>query len=66
MTRKLGLWAKKAFAALVTVAMLGILPCESVQAVSANGAIAKGIDVSKHNGAAVSYTHLTLPTRDQV
>ena len=51
MTRKLGLWAKKAFAALVTVAMLGMLPCESVQAVSANGAIAKGIDVSKHNGA---------------
>ena len=51
MTRKLGLWAKKAFAALITVAMLGMLPCESVQAVSANGAIAKGIDVSKHNGA---------------
>lgn len=51
MTRRLGLWAKKAFAALITVAMLGMLPCESVQAVSANGAIAKGIDVSKHNGA---------------
>ena len=43
---------KRACGVLLTVAMLGIiLPAQPVQAVTANGAIARGIDVSKHNGA---------------
>lgn len=51
MMKRFGLWARKACAALMAVAILGILPCENAQAVSANGAIAKGVDVSKYNGA---------------
>lgn len=51
MRKRIGLWVRKACAALMAVAMLGILPCKNALAVSANGAIAKGIDVSKHNGS---------------
>ncbi|MCI8615070.1 GH25 family lysozyme [Parablautia intestinalis] len=38
-------------AGLLTVAMLGMVPAGEALAVTANGAIAQGIDVSKHNGA---------------
>ncbi len=42
---------KRACAVLLMVVMLGMLPAQTAQAVTANGAIARGIDVSKHNGA---------------
>lgn len=42
---------KRVCGVLLTVVMLGMLPAQTAQAVTANGAIAKGIDVSKHNGA---------------
>ena len=51
MTKRLSLWAKKLCAATMAVAMIGMVPCEQAQAVTTNGAIAQGIDVSKHNGA---------------
>lgn len=38
-------------AALVIIAVLGFMPADNVMAVTSSGAIAKGIDVSKHNGA---------------
>lgn len=38
-------------AGLLTVAMLGMAPAGEALAVTSNGAIAQGIDVSKHNGA---------------
>ena len=42
---------KKLCALLTAVAVLGMMPGMDAAAVSANGAIARGIDVSKHNGA---------------
>lgn len=42
---------KKVCAAVLAVAVLGMAPAKEAYAVSANGAIARGIDVSKHNGA---------------
>lgn len=42
---------RKAWAVILTVAMLGMMPVSEAHAVNANGAIARGIDVSKHNGA---------------
>ena len=43
---------KKGMALLMTAAILAMLPNASVSAaVTANGAIAQGVDVSKHNGA---------------
>lgn len=42
---------KKVCAAVLAVAVLGMTPAKEAYAVSANGAIARGIDVSKHNGA---------------
>lgn len=41
---------KRVCAAVLAVAMLGMVPVSEAHAVSANGAIARGIDVSKHNG----------------
>ncbi len=43
--------AKKACALLTVMAVLGVMPAIEAMAVSASGAIARGIDVSKHNGA---------------
>mgnify|MGYP002510373054 FL=1 len=42
---------RKILALLMTVAVLGMLPQREAAAVSPSGAIARGIDVSKHNGA---------------
>ena len=44
-------WARKICGVLLVAAMLGMIPAQSVQAVTASGALARGIDVSKHNGA---------------
>lgn len=44
-------WVKKILGMALVVAMIGALPALHVQAVTASGAIARGIDVSKHNGA---------------
>lgn len=50
MIRKSGILLRKCCAAILTIAMVGLLPAGSAHAVSANGAIARGIDVSMHNG----------------
>ncbi len=42
---------QKTCALFLAVILLGLAPAGSAQAVSASGAIARGIDVSKHNGA---------------
>lgn len=42
---------RKLLALLMTVAVLGMMPAGKALAVSPGGAIARGIDVSKHNGA---------------
>lgn len=44
-------WAKKICCAALAAAVVSMLPASHVQAVTAGGAIARGIDVSKHNGA---------------
>ena len=51
MIRKCRAILKKVCAAVLAIAMLGMMPVSEVRAVNANGAIARGIDVSKHNGA---------------
>lgn len=51
MKRFLGSWAKRVCCTALAVLMLAALPAQSAQAVTAKGAIARGIDVSKHNGA---------------
>ena len=44
-------WTKKICCAVLAAAVISMLPASNVQAVTASGAIARGIDVSKHNGA---------------
>lgn len=51
MRREVGVWVRKVCAAAMAACLLCLLPVQSVQAVTANGAISQGIDVSKHNGA---------------
>lgn len=51
MTGKCKMILKKVCATVLAVAMLGMLPAGEVKAVNQNGSIARGIDVSKHNGA---------------
>ncbi|MDE7404209.1 MAG: hypothetical protein K2M81_03790, partial [Lachnospiraceae bacterium] len=51
MIRKCRTMMQRICAALVIIAVLGIMPADKVMAVTSSGAIAKGIDVSKHNGA---------------
>lgn len=48
---RIKLWTKKLCALVTAAAVLGLTPGLNAQAISASGAIAKGIDVSKHNGA---------------
>lgn len=50
MKKKCKTAAGKLCAALLAVIMLGMVPAGSAMAVTKNGAIAQGIDVSKHNG----------------
>lgn len=57
MKKFFGSWVKKACCAVLAVAMISMLPAGHAQAVTASGAIAKGIDVSKHNGA-VNWTQV--------
>ena len=42
---------QKTVAMAMAVAVLGMLPMGQVSAANANGAIAQGVDASKHNGA---------------
>lgn len=49
-SRKSGTIVKRVCCFLLTAAMLGMIPAQSAQAVTASGAIARGIDVSKYNG----------------
>lgn len=42
---------QKTVAMAMVVAVLGMLPMGQVSAANANGAIAQGVDASKHNGA---------------
>ena len=51
MIRKLQTAGRRLCALLTAAAVLAMTPGVSAQAVTANGAIARGIDVSKHNGA---------------
>lgn len=51
MMKKIGLWAKRAVAFVTASALLCLFPVQDTQAVAPSGAIARGIDVSKHNGA---------------
>ena len=48
--RKFSNFSKKV-AALALAGLMSLIPVTSVQAANAGNAIAKGIDVSKHNGA---------------
>lgn len=50
MMRKCTHILKRICAAALAVAMLGMVPASEVRAVSANGSISRGVDVSKHNG----------------
>lgn len=50
MIKKYRLIMKRCCAAFLAVAALGLLPAGSAHAVTANGAISRGIDVSMHNG----------------
>lgn len=51
MIRKCKAIMQRCCAVLLAIAAIGLAPAESVMAVTSNGAIAQGIDVSKHNGA---------------
>lgn len=51
MIRKCKMFIQRCCAALLIIAALGLMPAENALAVTSNGSIAKGIDVSKHNGA---------------
>ena len=51
MTKQKKATIRRVCAMLLAVAVLGILPVKDAWAVTSSGAIAQGIDVSKHNGA---------------
>ena len=51
MKKKFKSWVRKIGSAVLLAAVVSMLPAFSAKAVTASGAIAKGIDVSKHNGA---------------
>lgn len=50
MIRKCKMIVQRCCALLLAVLVLGLTPAQDVLAVTSNGAIAKGIDVSRHNG----------------
>lgn len=50
MIKKGGILFRRCCATLLTITMLGMIPAGKAHAVNANGAIARGIDVSMHNG----------------
>jgi len=50
MKERVRVWAARCCAGLLAAAVLALGPAANVQAVTSNGAIAQGIDVSKHNG----------------
>lgn len=49
--RKYRAMIKRACAGALAIAILGMMPAGEARAVSSSGSIARGIDVSKHNGA---------------
>lgn len=51
MKKRIKAWVSRCCAGLLAIVMLGLCPAQSAQAVTSKGAIAQGIDVSKHNGA---------------
>lgn len=51
MRESVKVWVRRCCGVLLAVVILGLFPVQSVQAVTSQGAIARGIDVSKHNGA---------------
>lgn len=50
-TQKIKSMGKRAVAVILSLAALWTMPTVTAEAVSANGALARGVDVSKHNGA---------------
>ncbi len=51
MTKQCKAVIRRVFSLVLVVAALGMMPAQNALAVTQNGAIAQGIDVSKHNGA---------------